>query len=297
MTQSLGSLLRQKLQMRRGMIVPGAFCALAARVIEDMEFEAIYVSGAGVANGSLGVPDIGLVSLAELAQHTAAIRDAVQLPVVVDADTGFGNAVNVIHTVRTLERAGANAIQLEDQVMPKRCGHFKNKSVISAKEMVQKIKAALDARGNEDLLVIARTDVLALEGVESAIERALLYAEAGADASFIEAPATREQMSRIAESLRIPQVANMVVGGKTPILTAEELGAMGFGMVLYANAALQGAILGMQRALGALRAQGVLGEDSGLVASFKERQRLVQKERFDALESRFATDAVTRHEG
>lgn len=289
MRRNLGAVLREKTELRRGMIVPGAANALSARVIEDLGFDAVYLSGAGIANTFLGVPDIGLVSLSELAQHTAVIRDAIGLPLIVDADTGFGNAINVGHTVRTLERAGANAIQLEDQVMPKRCGHFNGKAVVSTDEMSEKIKAAVDARSTEDLLIIARTDVLASEGLVAAIERAQRYVEAGADITFIEAPRSIDELRRIAVGVGAPQVANMVLGGKTPMVSADELGRMGFGMVLYANAALQAGIMGMQKALSSLRIHGLLPEEGGLVVSFDERQRLVQKDRFDELERRYAT--------
>jgi 2-methylisocitrate lyase-like PEP mutase family enzyme len=288
MERNLGAILREKTARRDGMIVPGAANALSARVIEDLGFDAVYLSGAGIANTFLGVPDIGLVSLSELAQHTVAVRDAICLPLIVDADTGFGNAINVGHTVRTLERAGANAIQLEDQVMPKRCGHFNGKAVISTEEMVGKVKAAVDARSTEDLLIIARTDVLALEGVVAAMERAQRYVEAGADITFIEAPQSIDELSSIAAGVGVPQVVNIVVGGKTPMASADELGRMGFGMVLYANAALQGAVMGMQKALSSLKTHGMLSEQGGLVVSFVERQRLVQKDRFDELERRYA---------
>ncbi len=186
-----GKILRAKLQERRGLLVPGAANALAARIIEDLGFEAVYVSGAGVTNTLLGMPDLGFISLPEIAQHTATIREAVNIPVLVDADTGFGNALNVRHAVRVLERAGADAIQLEDQTMPKRCGHFDNKSVISAEEMVGKVKAAVDARSSHDLLIIARSDALAVEGFDRTIERAQRYIEAGADVTFVEAPQER----------------------------------------------------------------------------------------------------------
>src|ERR1700736_1695363 len=165
-------ILRAKILERRGLLVPGAPNALAAPVIEDLGFEAVYLSGAGLTNSLWGMPDLGFISLPELAQHTVAIREAVNLPLVVDADTGFGNALNVWHSVRVLERAGADAIQIEDQVMPKKCGHFANKSVIPVDEMVGKIKAAVDARRCEELVIIARTDALSVEGLESAIERA-----------------------------------------------------------------------------------------------------------------------------
>jgi 2-methylisocitrate lyase-like PEP mutase family enzyme len=282
-----GALLRQQVQARRGMLVAGASNALAARLIEQLGFEALYLSGAGITNSFYGIPDLGFIGLSDLAQHTAAVRDAVQLPIIVDADTGFGNALNVQHTVRTLERAGANAIQLEDQVMPKKCGHFSGKAVISKDEMLGKIKAAVDARSSRDFLIIARTDARAIHGLDDALERAHAFAEQGADITFVEAPESRQELQRISAELPCPQVVNVVIGGKTPTLKASEFEKMGFGLVLYANAALQGAIRGMTQALTYLRDHGELPEDPNLVATFAERQSLVQKDRFDALEKRY----------
>jgi 2-methylisocitrate lyase-like PEP mutase family enzyme len=276
--------LRALVQARRGAIVPGAFNALSARVIEDLGFEAVYVTGAGVTNMWLGLPDQGFMGLAEIADHTARIRDAVSLPLIVDADTGFGNALNVRHTVRTLERAGADCIQFEDQVAPKRCGHFSGKDVISTDEAVSKIKAAVDARQDSDLLIMARTDACAAHGFEAAIERAQKFAEAGADILFVEAVTTAEEIRALPQRLERPQLMNMVVGGKTPIFGAEDLGGMGYGLVLYANATLQGAVAGMQKALGVLRDTKRLEEDPALVIPFAERQRLVGKPDWDALE-------------
>jgi 2-methylisocitrate lyase-like PEP mutase family enzyme len=276
--------LRALVQARRGVIVPGAFNALSARVIEDLGFEAIYVTGAGVTNMHFGLPDQGFMGLAEIADHTARIRDAVGLPLIVDADTGFGNALNVRHTVRTLERAGADCIQFEDQVAPKRCGHFAGKDVISTEEAVNKIKAAADARQDADLLILARTDACAVHGFEAAIERAQRFAEAGADILFVEAVTTADEIRALPQRLDRPQLMNMVVGGKTPIFNAEDLGGMGYGLVLYANAALQGAVAGMQKALTVLRDAKCLEEDSALVTPFAERQRLVGKPEWDALE-------------
>jgi len=282
-----GALLRQQVQARRGMLVAGASNALAARLIEQLGFEALYLSGAGITNSFYGIPDLGFIGLSDLAQHTAAVRDAVQLPIIVDADTGFGNALNVQHTVRTLERAGANAIQLEDQVMPKKCGHFSGKAVISQNEMLGKIKAAVDARCSPDFLIIARTDARAIHGLDDALERAHAFAQQGADITFVEAPESRQELQRISTELPCPQVVNVVIGGKTPTLKASEFEKMGFGLVLYANAALQGAIRGMTQALTYLRDHGELPEDTNLVATFAERQSLVQKDRFDALEKRY----------
>jgi 2-methylisocitrate lyase-like PEP mutase family enzyme len=283
-----GTALRRKVEARRGLMVPGAANALAARVIEQLGFEAVYLSGAGLTNTFYGLPDLGFVGLADIAQHTAAIRDAVALPIIVDADTGFGNALNVRHSVRTLERAGANAIQLEDQASPKKCGHFEGKALVPLQEMAGKVRAAVDARLHPDFLVIARTDAASVEGIDAAIARAVAYAQAGADLTFVEAPESLEALRRIPREIACPQLVNVVIGGKTPTLPASEFAAMGFGLVLYANAALQGAVRGMQQALQALQQDGRLDESSGLVASFAERQALVRKSAFDDLERRYA---------
>ncbi|MEZ2297864.1 oxaloacetate decarboxylase [Variovorax sp. RCC_210] len=281
--------LRALAEARRGVLVPGAFNALSARVVEDLGFDAIYVTGAGVTNMWFGLPDQGFMGLHEIADHTARIRDAVGLPLIVDADTGFGNALNVRHTVRVLERAGADCIQFEDQVAPKRCGHFSGKDVISTEEAVDKIKAAVDARTDADLLVMARTDAAATQGFEAAIERAQKFSEAGADILFVEAVTTAEQIRALPQRLAKPQLMNMVIGGKTPIFGAEELAGLGYGIVLYANAALQGAVAGMQKALTVLRETKRIDEDPALVVPFAERQRLVRKPELDALEKRYAS--------
>src|ERR1700681_4336748 len=242
MTQLMS--FKQKLQQKRAILVPGAPNALAARVITDLGFEAIYVPGAGVTNMSLGLPDLSFVDLTQIVQHTMAIRNVTDLPLVVDADTGFGNAVNVAHTIRMLERAGANAVQIEDQAMPKRCGHFDGKELVSPQEMAAKVGAAVDARRSEEFLIVARTDARAMEGFHAALDRAALYVEAGADVIFLEAPETEAEGRQIAAASPAPQIVNLVVGGRTPFLDQAELAEMGFAMALYANVALQGAILG-----------------------------------------------------
>ncbi|WP_284337284.1 isocitrate lyase/PEP mutase family protein [Comamonas sp. NoAH] len=279
--------LQSLAQARRGVIVPGAFNAMSARIIEDLGFEAIYVTGAGVTNMWFGMPDQGFMGLTDIADHTARIRDTVEVPLLVDADTGFGNAVNTYHAVRTLERAGADCIQLEDQVSPKRCGHFNGKDVISTSEMLGKIKAAVDARRDGGTLIMARTDAAAVHGFEAAIERAQAFEEAGADILFVEAVTTAEQVRSLPQRLKQPQLMNMVIGGKTPIFNADELGALGFGFVLYANAALQGAVAGMQKCLTLLRDDHKVQEDPTIVAPFAERQRLVNKAFWDQLEQRY----------
>jgi 2-methylisocitrate lyase-like PEP mutase family enzyme len=235
-----------------------------------------------------GLPDQGFMGLHEIADHTARIRDAVQVPLIVDADTGFGNALNVRHTVRVLERAGADCIQFEDQVAPKRCGHFAGKEVISTEEAVSKIKAAVDARQDSNLLIMARTDACAVYGFEAAIERAQKFSEAGADILFVEAVTTAEEIRSLPHRLVKPQLMNMVIGGKTPIVGTEELAGLGYGIVLYANAALQGAVAGMQKALTVLRDTRRIDEDPNLVVPFMERQRLVGKPFLDALEKQYS---------
>ncbi len=284
----LNHILRQKLQRGSACLIPGVPNAVAARIAERLGFSCAYVTGAGIANSFLGAPDIGLLTLTELAQHVAAIRENVSLPLIVDADTGFGNAVNVTRTVKVLERAGANAIQIEDQVFPKRCGHFTGKEVIPAAEMVGKVKAALDAREDPGLMIIARTDAIAVHGLDDALERAARYGEAGADLIFVEGPRDREEMARIARALPGPLLINIVAGGVTPMLPREECGRMGFAAVLYANAALQAAMLAMKEVLTALHATGTLDGAMDRLMGFAERQEVVGKPDFDALDRRYS---------
>jgi 2-methylisocitrate lyase-like PEP mutase family enzyme len=282
------SAFRSLVESRHALLVPGAFNALSARVAADIGFGALYITGAGVTNMFLGLPDLGFVGLHEMADHTARIRDAVDLPLIVDADTGYGNALNVRHAVRTLERAGADAIQLEDQVSPKKCGHFAGKAVISTSEMVGKLHAAVDAREDPNLLIVARTDACATHGFDAAIERGHRFAEAGADVLFIEAVETIEEIQRLPAMFGTPQLINIVIGGKTPTLPQSRLAELGFGIALYANAPLQSAVRGMQRALNVLKTHGKLDEDPELVVPFSERQRLVDKPFYDGLDEKYA---------
>jgi 2-methylisocitrate lyase-like PEP mutase family enzyme len=226
--------LRARLARPPILIAPGVYDPLTALIAEQAGFDTLYVSGAAIAYTRLGRPDIGLVSLSEVVDTVALIRDRVSVHLVVDADTGYGNALNVERTVRLLERAGATAIQLEDQDFPKRCGHLNDKALIPAPEMVGKIKAALDARHSRETLVIARTDAIAVEGFERAIARAISYREAGADILFVEAPKTRAELQHIPPALNgVPLMANMVEGGKTPPLAAANLEAIGFSLVIF----------------------------------------------------------------
>jgi len=281
---------RARMDLRDAMILPGAGNALTARIIEEQGFGAIYVTGAGIANTYLGAPDIGLVTLTELVGTVSAISEISDLPLVVDIDTGFGNSINTQRTVRMVERAGAAAMQIEDQVFPKKCGHFAGKSVIPLEEAVSKIKAALDARENANTLIIARTDARAIHGLEAALDRAEAFIEAGADMTFVEAPTSYEEMQMITSRLSVPQVANMVVGGKTPLTSQADLARLGFSMVLYANTPLQAAMRAMSDVLGVLKAKGDVSGVIDKLADFKERQHLVGKDSYDALEARYKID-------
>jgi 2-methylisocitrate lyase-like PEP mutase family enzyme len=282
--------LRDRLARRDALLVPGAGNALTARIIQDTGFEAVYVTGAGIANTLLGAPDIGLVTLTELAGVTEAISEICTLPLIVDIDTGFGNAVNTYRTVRVLERAGACALQIEDQDFPKRCGHFSGKAVIPVNEMTAKIRAAADARDDRNLLIIARTDARAIDGLEAALDRAEQFIEAGTDLTFVEAPTSADEMRAITARLKVPQVANMVVGGKTPLLPQATLAEIGFSLVLYANTPLQAAMRAMSGVLSALKRDGALDNVIDQLADFEERQRLVDKGFYDALEQKYSTD-------
>jgi 2-methylisocitrate lyase-like PEP mutase family enzyme len=279
--------LRALIEKREALLVPGAANALTARIIEDLGFEAAYLTGAGLANMHLGMPDLGLTTVTELAETAARMTDVCSLPLIVDIDTGFGNALNVYRTVALLERSGASALQIEDQIFPKKCGHFSGKGVVPLPEMIGKLKAALDARQDENTLIVARTDARAVEGFERALERAHAMTEVGADVLFVEAPETVEEMRAIG-ALAAPQVANIVVGGRTPNLGRDELRGLGFAVALYANAALQATIRSVQEVLGALKADGSLARVQDRLASFGERQRVVDKDRFDALEARYS---------
>jgi len=279
--------LKEVLARRAATPMPGAANAMFARVIEDLGFETVYVTGAGIANMYLGVPDIGLTTLTEIADHIACIADVVEIPMLVDADTGFGNALNMMRTVRVLERAGAAGIQIEDQVFPKKCGHFSGKDVIDLDEMVQKVKAAVDSRKDQDFQIVARTDARAVLGLNAAIDRAQSLIEAGANATFVEAPLNEEELARIARELKIPQVANIVYGGKTPDIGRAKLSAMGFGAVLYANAALQASLKATRDVLGALWRDGSLSAVEDRLAGFAERQQTVKKDDYDTLEQRY----------
>jgi 2-methylisocitrate lyase-like PEP mutase family enzyme len=281
------TILKTILNRREATIFAGAANGLFGRIIEDLGYEAVYVTGAGIANMYLGAPDIGLTTLTEIANHVSAMADAVALPLLVDADTGFGNPVNVVRTVKVLERAGAAGLQIEDQVFPKKCGHFEGKDIVPLEEMISKVKAAVDTRRDGDLQIVARTDARAILGLQAAIDRAGAMIEAGADVTFVEAPTSAEELAQIVRSLSAPQVANMVFGGLTLELGQQTLAELGFGCVLYANAALQAALKASSDVLAALKREGSLASVADQLATFVVRQQAVDKPRYDEFERRY----------
>jgi len=287
---SSGRTLRELLTGPRALVVPGVPNALIARVAEETGFPAVFFTGAGFANLEFGFPDLGLTTMTEVVQQVGRIVEAVEIPVLVDADTGYGNALNVRRTVRELERAGAAAIMLEDQVFPKRCGHFEGKEVVGVQEMKSKIAAAVEARRDPDTVILARTDARQGYGLEEAIGRAIAYAEAGADVTFVEAPLSVEELAAIPPRVPVPQMANMVEGGKTPILPAGRLEEMGFKLILYANAALRAAVRGAQHVLAALVRDGSTEKVLQEMVTWEERQRLVRLPQYVELERRYATE-------
>ena len=250
--------LRQRLAQPGLILAPGVYDALSALLVEQAGFEAAYLSGASIAYTRLGRPDIGLVSASEVANVVENIRERTALPLIVDADTGFGNALNVMRTVKTFERAGASALQLEDQTLPKRCGHLDGKTLVTTDEMTGKIRAALDARANSDTLIIARTDAVAVEGLEAALERAERYLEAGADVLFIEALRDAGQMQQALKRFagRAPLLANMVEGGKTPILAASELERLGYRIAIFPGGTVRALASALKDYFSSLKAHG-----------------------------------------
>jgi 2-methylisocitrate lyase-like PEP mutase family enzyme len=267
------------------LVVPGAADALTARLVERAGYRVCYFTGAGFANTQFALPDVGLVTLTEVVEQLARIVSAVDIPVIADADTGYGNALNVIRTVQLFEAAGAAGMQLEDQVSPKRCGHFNGKAVVSTGEMVKKIAAAVASRSDPEFVIIARTDARAVEGLDKALDRARQYAEAGADILFVEAPASRAELERIPRAVpQRPHLVNMVVGGVTPQMTTAALADLGFRVALYPNVALQASARAVGEVLATLRQTGDVGSLSNRLITWEERQGLVGLQRIDELE-------------
>ena len=271
------SSLTQRLQQPKALLAPGVYDALSALIAEQAGFEALYLSGASIAYSRLGRSDIGLTTATEVAQSLAHITDRVAVPVIVDADTGFGNALNTQRTVRDFERAGAAMIQIEDQTFPKRCGHLDGKGVVSVAEMQGKLKAALDARHNSSTLILARTDALAVEGIQSALDRAEAYLACGVDALFIEALRTPEQMQQACAQFanRIPLLANMVEGGQTPIQSATELGERGFRIVIFPGGTARAVAHTLQGYYGSLKAHQTTTPWRDKMLNFDELNQLI----------------------
>jgi len=259
------------------LIAPGVYDAFTAFLATDAGFDTLYVSGASIAYTKLGSPDIGLVSVSEVAETIALINDRTDASLIVDADTGFGNALNVQRTVRSFERAGASAIQIEDQSFPKRCGHLAGKKLVSCQEMVGKVMAAADARHAVDTLIVARTDAIAVEGIESAFERAERYLEAGADILFIEAPGDAEQLAMIGSSFgeRVPLLANMVEGGRTPAHSAAQLGNLGFRVVIFPGGIVRAILVQAQRYFESLKRHGSNKPFASNMADFDGLNRVI----------------------
>jgi 2-methylisocitrate lyase-like PEP mutase family enzyme len=272
---------------RPPLVLPGCADALTARIAERAGFEAVYATGAGIANAQLGRPDVGLTTMTEVLDQVARIVDAVEVPVVADIDTGFGNAINARRALRAFERAGVAGVQIEDQTFPKRCGHLDRTEVVPLDEFLGKLRAVLDARADPSLVVVARTDVLAIDGFEAAVERANRFVEAGADVVFVEAPPDRDALAALPARVPGPLVANMVEGGRTPLLSAAELAALGYAVVLFANTALRVAARAVRDALAELRRTGDARPLMDRMLSWEERQALVGLDEIEALDARY----------
>jgi 2-methylisocitrate lyase-like PEP mutase family enzyme len=287
------STLRQLLSGPEILVAPGIYDGLSGMLVAEAGFKAAYLSGASLCYTRFGLPDIGLVSVTEVLDTLSAIRERITLPVIVDIDTGFGNALNVQRTVRDFERRGASALQLEDQVTPKRCGHLSDKALVSKAEMVGKLKAALDARQSAEMLIVARTDAIAVEGFDKALDRAEAYVAAGADMLFVEAPVNREQMAEITSrfAARVPLLANMVEGGKTPILPAAELRALGFRLVIFPGGTVRAVAFAMRNYFASLHEHGTTDPYRGRMLDFSGLNKLLGTEEFRARGRRYAEDA------
>jgi 2-methylisocitrate lyase-like PEP mutase family enzyme len=282
--------LREMLSRKQLLLAPGAFDGLSARLVEEAGFEAVYLSGGSVAR-STGMPDLGLMTMSEVIERARQVVSAVRIPVIADADTGYGNALNVVRTVREFERTGVAAIHIEDQVTPKRCGHLDGKEVIPLNEMEGKLKAALEARTDKDFAIIARTDSRAIHGFDDAVERGKAFVRLGADAVFIEAAESEGELDTIAKSIRdVPLMVNMFKGGKTPLLPASRLEKMGYRIAIFPSDTQRAAIYSMKEALAVLKRDGSTAAIDNRLTSFKERDRLVGLEEWEKLERRCLKD-------
>jgi 2-methylisocitrate lyase-like PEP mutase family enzyme len=267
-------------------MVPGAYDSLTARLVEAAGFAAVYLTGGGYSRAN-GYPDLGLLSLTENVQFIGRTVEAVAIPVIADADTGYGNAINVIRTVREYEKTGVAGFHIEDQISPKKCGHYEGKEVISQAEMVGKIKAAVDTRRDADLVIIARSDARAIEGLQASIDRVNAYLEAGADVGFVEAPQTVEELRIVGKSVRGPALVNVFEGGKTPMLGAKELEEMGFRLGIYPSQTHRAAIRAAQRVLAAMKRDGDTSAIEAELATFQDREDAVGTAAWRELEEKY----------
>jgi 2-methylisocitrate lyase-like PEP mutase family enzyme len=281
-----GKSLKKLLARKKLVVAPGAYDALTAKLIEGAGFEAVYMTGYGTAASMLGLPDIGLLTMSEMLANVRAIADAVGIPLIADADTGYGNPINVTRTAREYEKAGAAALHIEDQVWPKRCGHMAGKQVIPKTEMTAKIRAAVDHRSSADFLIIARTDALAVEGWDATIERAQAYIEAGADILFIEAPETEEQMERIPKLFSVPCLIN--IAPRTPLLTTERLEQMGYAIAIYPGICLAATIRANLQELKRLKETGRPPDFGDFLASFMEFNQFIGVPRYNEIEQKYS---------
>lgn len=286
--------LRRLLEAPELLIAPGVAECVGARLVAEQGFDALYMTGAGTTASRLGMPDVGLLGVTEMADNAGRIADAAGLPLIADADTGYGGPINVRRTVRCYERAGVAGVHMEDQDWPKRCGHLAGKTLIPEEEMCAKVRAAVDARSDPDFIVIARTDAIAVEGFEAALRRAKAYEEAGADVLFVEAPTTMEEVAAIPRAFARPTLYNMAMSGKTPVLPASEIEALGFGVVIYPGLSLSAAIPAIRRALAELRETGGTEASSAEMASFRDFFELMGLEAVQGLESRYAVSEGAR---
>jgi 2-methylisocitrate lyase-like PEP mutase family enzyme len=269
----------------RFIVAPGAFDTLTARLVQLAGFEAVYLTGGGFSRAN-GYPDLGLLTLTEITRWIGLTAEAVDIPVIADADTGYGNALNVVRTVREFEKAGAAAFHLEDQVAPKKCGHYEGKQIVSTQEMIGKIKAAVDTRQDGDLVIIARSDARAVEGLDAAIERVNRYIEAGADMGFVEAPQSAQELTEVGKRVT-PAVANVFEGGKTPALPAAELERTGFRLGIYPSQTQRAAIFAINETLAVLKRDGDTRAIESRLATFADREDAVDAERWRAIEERY----------
>ncbi len=294
MADRMTTRLRQLIAGSDLVLAPGVADALNARLVAQAGFQAIYMTGSGTTAVRLGMPDVGLLTMTEMVDNAGRIAEAAGLPLIADADTGYGGPVNVARTVKSYERAGAAALHIEDQQWPKRCGHLAGKTLIPAADMAAKVRAAVDARADADFMIIARTDAIAVEGYEAAIERGRRYQEAGADMIFVEAPRDTDQLAAIPQSFSVPSLFNMSVSGKTPLLPAAEIQALGFSLAIYPNVALLAAMAAAQRALAELRDTGAVTGILEDAMSFTEFFDLVGMAEVVELERRYDVGTSAR---